>query len=307
MAAAAGLSGRNIAVILGSAFSTLELGGHPLARFDICTPFGTTTVYEWTEAAIIACLPEQRTRSFVVFRHGVPHAILPHKINYRAIIAALHQLDVGSIVITSSVGVMDPSIPLHAPLFLSDLLMPLNTLPDGSSCTMFVPPFPAELDAHLVIKDGLLSAPLQAEVLRCLEVTRSTESEEFNKALSASPPVIFAYVPGPRTKTAAENAFWVSLGAQVNSMTLAPEIVLANEMGMSTAAVVVGHKRSSSGPNRAGEMLGGIADSAVVADVDKPAVGLYDTTKVIEEIVIAFLTHGTAQPFGNQVFRFGKP
>ena len=37
---------------------------------------------------------------------------------------------------------------------------------------------------------------------------------------------------------------WRQLGAQVNSMTLAPEIILANEMEISCCAAVVGHKYS---------------------------------------------------------------
>ena len=51
--------------------------------------------------------------------------------------AALHELGVKSLLVTSSVGVLHRRIPLFTPMLLTDLLMPYNTLPDGSTCTMF--------------------------------------------------------------------------------------------------------------------------------------------------------------------------
>lgn len=60
--------------------------------------------------------------------------------------------------------------------------------------------------------------------------------------------MVFAYCRGPRSKTPAENRAWRALGASVNSMTLGPEVVMAAELGMCTAAVVVGHKRSEGRP-----------------------------------------------------------
>ncbi len=57
-------------------------------------------------------------------------------------------------------------------------------------------------------------------------------------------PFVFAYFPGPRTKTPAENAYLATLPAHGNSMTLAPEVVLLAELGIPVAAVAVPHKRS---------------------------------------------------------------
>ena len=69
---------------------------------------------------------------------------------------------------------------------------------------------------------------------------------------TALPRVVFGYAPGPRTKTAAENAMWARLGADVASMTLAPEIVLANELEIPCAALVVDTARPSrAAPHRA--------------------------------------------------------
>jgi len=57
-------------------------------------------------------------------------------------------------------------------------------------------------------------------------------------------PFVFAYFPGPRTKTPAENTYLASLPAHGNSMTLAPEVVLLAELGIPCAAVALPHKRS---------------------------------------------------------------
>lgn len=59
--------------------------------------------------------------AIVVFRHGRPHRWLPHQIPYRAHASA--RAGVTSLVVTSSVGVLDPGVPLHEPLIVDDLLM----------------------------------------------------------------------------------------------------------------------------------------------------------------------------------------
>ena len=45
-------------------------------------------------------------------------------------------------------------------------------------------------------------------------------------------------------KTALENQYWLQLGAQVNSMSVGPETILAQEMQIPTVALLVGHKYS---------------------------------------------------------------
>ena len=57
-------------------------------------------------------------------------------------------------------------------------------------------------------------------------------------------------MPGPRTKTALENKYWLQLGAQVNSMSIGPEVVLAQEMEIPAVALLVGHKYSKYTLNR---------------------------------------------------------
>jgi purine nucleoside phosphorylase len=103
---------------------------------------------------------------------------------------------------------------------------------------------------------------------------------------------IFGYVPGPRTKTSAENRLWRQWGAQVNSMTLAPEVILANELEIATAAVVVGHKYSLSG--------GPSMDEAGIRE------SLERAREGTRNLVRAFLTKGESVSFKNHIYRFDQ-
>ncbi len=65
-----------------------------------------------------------------------------------------------SLVVTSSVGVLDLDVPLHEPLIVQDVIMLENRLPDGSTCTMWQT---ATSDhGHLILDEGLCSRSLTA-------------------------------------------------------------------------------------------------------------------------------------------------
>lgn len=250
-----------IAVILSSAFSDLDgLASSQVVR----TPFGDQTVYPYHR---------DNGPAYVIFRHGRPHTILPHQINWRATAAALKTLDVGALLVTSSVGVLDASVPLNTPLVVRDLLMPDNRLPDGTLATMFVEPSPQQ--GHLVLQGGLFDPELCGQ----LEQLGATDHA-----------ICFAYAPGPRTKTPAENIYWARLGAHVNSMTLGPEVVLANELEIPCAGLVVGHKYSH--PDIVTPSFEGIANS------------LEDARAQFEKIVLNWLRTAQPVPFKNMIFRF---
>lgn len=238
-------------VILGTAFHEAGLHGEPVG---IDTPFGRTTLH-------------RRGAGWVLFRHGLPHRVLPHRVPWRANAWALHHVGVRTLLVTSSVGVLDAAIPLFRPLLVEDVLWPDMRLPSGEVCTL------AE-DFHLVLDEGLVSAALNAQVraMAALEV----------------PGVLFSYVPGPRTKTPAENRFFARIGAQVNSMSVAPELVLANELEISCAALVVGHKHSH-------------PDIPTVEGITE---SLESSRRAQIELVEAFLERAEAVPFGNRLYRF---
>jgi 5'-methylthioadenosine phosphorylase len=101
---------------------------------------------------------------------------------------------------------------------------------------------------------------------------------------------VFAYTPGPRTKTHAESAMWAQLGAQVNSMSVGPEVVLANELQIPTACLVVGHKYSVPGVEQS-------------LDEESIARTLDTGRDVIDRVATAFLKEAEPVQFQNRLHR----
>jgi 5'-methylthioadenosine phosphorylase len=261
----------SVAAILGSAFSDSLPGELDLQPETIETEWGDQTLHR---------VPGSDRPAYVLFRHEVPHRLLPNQISYRAQAAALRAVDCGALLVTSSVGVLDADVPLYRSLLVDDLIMLDNRLPDGSACTMFTAP--SGDHGHLVLNDGLFATALTEQVRDLAGKVRASVAAD----------VTFAYVQGPRSKTAAENRVWPRLGAQVNSMTLGPEVVLANELAIPCAGLVVGHKYS-------------------IPDRDPPAQEALATTldrarEEQERIVTAFLEEGEPVDFPNTIYRFGE-
>ncbi len=212
-----------VGVILGSAFSEAIPDAFDLEAREVETEWGRHTLHR---------VRGTDRPAYVSFRHGLPHRLLPNQIDYRAQAAALKKVGCGALVVTSSVGVLDADVPLDRPLLVEDLLMLDNRLPDGSACTMF--DAPSADHGHLVLNEGMFAEALDDQVREVAAAAEAPIADE----------VVFAYVQGPRSKTAAENRLWARLGAQVNSMTLAPEVVLANELEIPCSGLVTGHKYS---------------------------------------------------------------
>ncbi|MEF8795327.1 MAG: 5'-methylthioadenosine phosphorylase [Salinivenus sp.] len=259
-----------VAAILGSAFSDALPGTLDLEPETIDTAWGSQTLHRVVDADQSA---------YVLFRHDLPHRLLPNQIDYRAQAAALREVGCEALLVTSSVGVLDADVPLYRPLLVEDLIMLGNRLPDGTACTMFTEP--TDTHGHLVIDDSLFATALTEQVRDLAAGVRASVADD----------VTFAYVQGPRSKTAAENRAWPRLGAQVNSMTLGPEVVLANELEIPCAGLVVGHKYS-------------------IPDRDPPGQEALSTTldrarDEQERIVTAFLTEGAPVDFPNTIYRFG--
>lgn len=259
----------SIAIILGSAFDKMPQWLSLEAR-KISSPYGKATLYH---------LPGTDPAAYVLFRHGVPHKYLPNQIPYRANAWALKEVGCGALVVTSSVGVTDPDLPIFQPLLVSDLIMLENRLPDGSTCTMFTEP--SENHAHLMITEGLFNPGLRSQLT---EIAESVEWPICGE-------VIFSYVGGPRNKTPAENRLIPKLGSQVNSMSLGPEIVLANELAIPTAGLVVGHKYSIPGRETENDPV----------SLEK---SFERSRESFKKLVEAFLRNGRPVSFGNVLYRY---
>jgi 5'-methylthioinosine phosphorylase len=153
-------------------------------------------------------------------RHGVPHHIAPHRINYRANIWALRELGVDVIVAVNAVGGMLASqAPGH--IAIPDQLIDYTwgreqTFFDGSTLELkhidFTEPYSAVLRSHLIA---------------AAEVT----------GLDFCPTGTYGVTQGPRLETAAEIRRLRADGCDVVGMTGMPEAALAAELEMAYAAL----------------------------------------------------------------------
>ena len=296
----------SIAVILGSAFSKKAPKDLVLEPRRFTTPWGEVILHKVKNSS-------NPYPAYVIFRHGLPHQTLPHLVNYKGYAAALKEVNCSALLVTSSVGVLDECIPLNQALIVSDLLMPDNRLPSGELCTIFdrmehKTALSANLkDAlqpgHLVLKSGLFSKPLNQQLSRLLK----------KRKIETLPEIIFAYAPGPRTKSKAENHYWRMLGAQVNSMSLGPEIVLANELEIPCAALVVGHKHSSATKNSSlvetkvkNESSSKVnsEQSLVQKEIKEMGASLERSHLEFESLILEFLQYASPVAFENYIYRF---
>jgi 5'-methylthioadenosine phosphorylase len=261
---------KSVAVILGSAFQVSMPEALNLERIEIRTAWGVQALYH---------AKDFQPPAYLLFRHGLPHRLLPHQINYRSQAQALKQVDCRALLVTSSVGVMDSDLPLFKPMLLTDLMMLDNRLPDGSTCTMFTEP--SSKQGHLVVTDGLFSGELNQQIHRLAGDLMHAVKQQ----------IVFAYVAGPRTKTPAESKLWHRMGARVNSMTLAPEVILANELEIPSAGLVVGHKYST-------------PETINTGDPKSMSDSLESSKDAMETIVLRFLENGRPVSFGNRIYRF---
>jgi purine nucleoside phosphorylase len=166
-------------------------------------------------------------------------------------------------------------------LLLTDIITLDNRLPDGDACTMFPEAHPDQ--GHLVLSEGLFSMALSAQLKELAAQGGLIERDR----------IVFGYVGGPRTKSAAENRMWRTLGAHVNSMTLAPEVILANELGIPCAGVVVGHKYS-------------IPDIVALPDELAVTETLESSRDALQLIVRVFAGKGEPVPFANHLYRYDQ-
>lgn len=277
-------AGSAVAAIVGSAFADAPPGDMELDEVEVETPWGPHSLFRASGLG---------REAWVAYRHGRPHTRLPHRIPYRAQAWALRKVGCGALLVTSSVGVLRPSIPLGRLLRVEDLVMLENRLPDGSACTIFVPA--ADLPpAHLVLHEGLFSRTL-GEQVEALAGEIDCPIEER---------VVFGYVGGPRGKTGAENRVWQGLGVDVNSMTLAPEVVLANELEIPCAAAVTGHKYSL--PPSAPPSVGRAGLNPELAESDDVTASLERSRDELERLVVAFLRRAEPVPFANHLYRYDE-
>lgn len=151
-------------------------------------------------------------------RHGLPHRIAPHAINYRANLAALAARSVDAIVALNTVGGIDASATAGS-LSLPDQLIDYTwgrhssfSADDAVQHIDFSHPYDAELNSALAAAAAAVGIPLV-------------------------PAGTMAVTQGPRLETVAEIRRLAADGCAVVGMTGMPEAALARELAIPFAAL----------------------------------------------------------------------
>ncbi len=144
-------------------------------------------------------------------RHGPKHDLPPHKVNYRANLAALKQLGVERIIATNAVGAINPK---YSP---GDLAIPADIIDfTRARASTFYDSSPV---THIDV-----SQPY------CPEVRKIMAEASVGAGVKLWDDSVLVTTEGPRYETPAEIRMLETLGGDLVGMTGAPETFLAREL-----------------------------------------------------------------------------
>lgn len=204
----------DIGIIAGSGFNEVEgIEVRELKR--VTTPYG--------EPSDLYRLSEISGREVVLLsRHGTPHHIPPHKINYRANIWGFRELGVERILSVNAVGGINRELRPGA-VVIPDQVIDMThgreaTFYDGNEVVHidFTYPFCSEL------REALTGAG--ASLKQGMSVQRSGA---------------YICVNGPRLESKAEIEYFSTMNADIVGMTIMPEAALARELELCYAGISV--------------------------------------------------------------------
>lgn len=203
-----------IAVIGGTGLAELE-GLNILETREINTPYGNPS------SRITVGEIKGKPVAFLA-RHGNPHTIAPHKINYRANISALAGMGIKKILAVNAVGgIRSEMAPAH--VCVPDQIIDYTW---GRSSTFFE----SELEPVTHID---FTFPFN-ERLRALLLESSNEL-----GIPVSDNAVYGCTQGPRLETAAEIRRMERDGCDIVGMTGMPEASLAAEMDLEYACLAL--------------------------------------------------------------------
>ena len=200
-----------VAVILGSGFQEFAASGAEPVSTDFGAPSAPINRTDFAGSRVL-----------MLARHGDAHDIPPHRINYRANIAALRSLGARSIIALNTVGAIS-RIREPGQIGIPDQLLDYtwgreHTFHDGDNGRVehidFTEPFPR------VLREKLLAAARRAQI-DCFDGG------------------VYATTQGPRLETAAEVDRLERDGADYVGMTAMPEAILAAEAGIAYACLAM--------------------------------------------------------------------
>jgi len=201
-----------LAIIGGTGLTQLgEL--NIIKREQLITPYGAPSA-EFVTGEL------NNVQVIFLARHGNPHSIAPHKINYRANIWGLKQLGIKHIIAIAAVGgITGEMAPAH--IAIPDQIIDYSY---GRLHTFF------EEDAVTHID---LTYPY-SQKLRARLISAAAKAN-----IKISPLGVYGCTQGPRLETAAEIMRMERDGCDLVGMTGMPEAALAKELEMEYAGISV--------------------------------------------------------------------
>ncbi len=203
-----------LAIIGGSGLSQLkELS--IIKREQLNTPYGTPSA-EFITGEL------NHLKIIFLARHGTPHTLAPHKINYRANIWGLKQLGVKRIIAVAAVGGITTAMaPEH--IVIPDQIIDYSY---GRLHSFFD-------DKNHPVTHIDFTYPYQPNLRNAL-IKAATIAQ-----ISISPIGTYGCTQGPRLETSAEIKRMQLDGCDLVGMTGMPEAALARELGIDYAAIAV--------------------------------------------------------------------
>ena len=154
----------------------------------------------------------------LLLRHGINHAIPPHRVNYRANVYALHRIGANRILATNAVGAINPSMKPGDIVVPTDFIDFTKTRP-----STFYDEAPV---THVDVSDAY-----------CPKIRRVLIENAKMHGLRVWSEGVLVCTEGPRFETPAEIEFFRRLGCDMVGMTGFPEVVLARELQMCYASI----------------------------------------------------------------------
>ena len=203
-----------LAIIGGTGLTELE-GLTEVTRHKLSTAWGEPS-------ADVVEVNLSGKKAFFLARHGNPHCIPPHKVNYRANIAALKEIGITQIVAVNAVGGINPQMGATH-INVPDQLIDYSHGRVGTY-------FEDDLE-HVTHID--FSYPYTEEL-------RQKIIAELKKvATNFSTQGVYGCTQGPRLETVAEIKRMAQDGCDIVGMTGMPEAALARELEMQYACLAL--------------------------------------------------------------------
>ena len=197
--------------IIGGSGLTLLPGLTIIDEIEVNTPWGKTS-------APITVGKIDDTEILFLPRHGNPHTIPPHKINYRANLWALHKSGINEIIAVNAVGGITSSM-RPCRIVIADQLIDYT---HGRADSFYE-------DDLEVVKHIDFTYPY-SEPLRQLLIQAAVETN-----IDIVSKGTYAVTQGPRLETAAEVSRLEKDGCDIVGMTSMPEASLARELDIEYA------------------------------------------------------------------------